>query len=139
MKIETNLIDKIINMLAVIAALISVAGTGYIINHAFQARRDEDDASALVSNAISGDTISQRKLAACYVDGCPPLPRSQIISCAWRKIILEMDAHEPEDQEQVVLACGPLSESDIEISQNAKATLSRRIEARRAAASVERP
>ncbi|GEP02346.1 hypothetical protein [Methylobacterium oxalidis] len=131
--------DILINGLAICAALISVVGTGYIINHAFQARRDEDDASALVSNAISGDIESQRKLAACYVNGCPPLPRAEIIGCAWRKITLETGGNQPEDQEQARATCGRLSSSDIEISENAKASLQRRIEARRASAGVASP
>lgn len=127
-------IDVAINLLATCAALLSVVGTGYIINHAFQARRDEDDASALITNAISGDVESQRKLAACYVDGCPPLPRSQIISCAWRKIILDNGESAPADRAQASAACDGLSQSDGEISENAKATLARRIEARRVSA-----
>jgi small ligand-binding sensory domain FIST len=138
MKFENRTADNLINILAACAAILSVVGTGYVINHAFQARRDEDDASALVSNAISGDVGSQRKLAACYVEGCPPLPRSQIISCAWRSIILEVAEKEPEDSDRFVAACETLSESDLEISRNAKATLSRRIDARRAAAQLER-
>ncbi|AWN41712.1 hypothetical protein [Methylobacterium durans] len=136
---DNRFTDIIINGLAICAALISVVGTGYIINHAFQARRDEDDASALVSNAISGDIESQRKLAACYKEGCPPLPRAEIIGCAWRKITLDTGGNLPEDQEQARVACGPLSSSDIEISENAKASLQRRIEARRAAAGVANP
>ncbi|WP_336488152.1 hypothetical protein [Methylobacterium nigriterrae] len=134
MKFDGKFANGLINVLAICAALISVVGTGYIIHHAFQARRDEDDASALVTNAISGDIYSQRKLAACYVDGCPPLPRSEIISCAWRKIILETDGHLPDDRERADAVCGALSKTDGEISENAKATLARRIDARRAAA-----
>ncbi len=131
--------NVLINALAACAALLSVVGTGYIIHHAFQARRDEDDASALVTNAISGEIESQRKLAACYVDGCPPLPRSEIIGCAWRKIIVDNPDAQPDDRERVRTSCASLSASDGEISENAKATLARRIEARQRAAGAERP
>ncbi|MCJ2074441.1 hypothetical protein MKK68_02030 [Methylobacterium sp. E-016] len=139
MNLDSKFANSLINALALCAALICVVGTGYIINHAFQARRDEDDASALVTNAISGDLISQRKLAACYVEGCPPLPRSEIIGCAWRKIVLTTEGNLPEDQEQQRVVCSALSQSDAEISDNAKSTLMRRIEARRAAAGAEGP
>ncbi|MCF4130222.1 hypothetical protein [Methylobacterium sp. SyP6R] len=137
MKVEPRSANVVINVLAACAALLSVVGTGYIINHAFQARRAEDDTAALTMNAIAGDLDSRRTLAACYVDGCPPLPRSEIIACAWRKIIAEGADSVADDQARLRSVCDPLTTSELEISENAKASLQRRIQARRAAARAE--
>ncbi|KMO36685.1 hypothetical protein VQ03_20195 [Methylobacterium tarhaniae] len=137
MNVDSRSANIVINVLALCAALLSVVGTGYIINHAFQARRAEDDTAALTMNAIAGDLDSRRTLASCYVDGCPPLPRSEIIACAWRKIIAEGPESGEDDRTRLHAVCDPLSASEQEISENAKASLQRRIQARRAAARAE--
>jgi hypothetical protein len=137
MDVDSRSANFVINALALCAALLSVVGTGYIINHAFQARRAEDDTAALTMNAIAGDTDSRRILASCYVDGCPPLPRSEIIACAWRKIIAESPDGGDDDRARLSAVCDKLGASELEISENAKASLQRRIQARQAAARAE--
>ena len=126
--------DVLINTLAVLAALLSLAGFVYIVHHALQARQEEDDASALTANAISGEITSQRKLAACYADGCPPLPQSQIISCAWWRIVVRSGGDRAEDRARAATACEGLSSVDVAIADNAMRSLDHRIEARRASA-----
>lgn len=126
--------DLLINTLAVFAALLSIAGFAYIVVHALKARQEEDDASALSANAIAGETASQRKLAACYADGCPPLPQSQIISCAWWRIVVRTAGGLSEDRAREAAACQSLSAVDAGIADNAMRSLDHRIEARRAAA-----
>lgn len=126
--------DVLINALAIFAGLLSIAGLGYIGQHAIQARREEDDASALTANAVAGEMSSQRKIAACYMDGCPPLPTSEIISCAWWKIVTGSSGSLPEDAERAKTACGRLSAVDAEIADNARRSLEHRMAARRAIA-----
>lgn len=126
--------DTLINAFAVAAAVLSLSGFVYIVHHAFQARREEDDSVSLTANAIAGDLVSQRKMASCYAEGCPPMPQSQIISCAWRRIIVKTGADLPEDRAKAAAACDGLSTVDAGIADNAMRSLEHRIEARRASA-----
>lgn len=130
--------DHLINVLAVCAALLSLVGFGYIVHHALKARQDMDDASDLTAAAIRGDIESQRRLAACYVEGCPPLPRSDIIACAWRRIALQTAGTAAEDAERARAICDTLSAQDAGIAENARRTLEHRIESRRALARTQR-
>ena len=63
--------------------------------------------------AYAGDLNSQRHLASCYTTGCVNVPKSPLLACAWREIIVEeLDAPTNLDIEEATATCRGLSESD---------------------------
>ncbi len=63
--------------------------------------------------AYTGNIATQRRLASCYMTGCPKIPRDPAFGCAWRKII--MDERTPASVIDVAAerkACSDLSTSD---------------------------
>ena len=61
--------------------------------------------------AYTRNIATQRRLASCYMTGCPKVPRDPAFGCAWRKII--MDERTPViDVAAERKACSDLSSSD---------------------------
>jgi hypothetical protein len=68
-----------------------------------------------LDRAYTGDTLTQRHLASCYMTGCAGVPRDPAFGCAWRTIIA--DEHQPTPPNDLSAeqgACRHLSPADRE-------------------------
>jgi hypothetical protein len=63
--------------------------------------------------AYEGNIVAERRLASCYMIGCPKVPRDPAFGCAWRKIIVgTRTPPSVSDISAEQKACSRLSDSD---------------------------
>lgn len=78
--------------------------------------------------AYTGDLAIQRHLASCYLSGCPHVPRSPLLACAWREIILEeITAPSTDDFQAAEKTCGALSATDRSVLTSVEADIRSRL------------